>query len=729
MPHNILIIFAVCIQKFSIEFIFRGMRRTCFWLFLFFSLSVTVSQRRFPQDSGPSFVEGVNAGDGDARSEVEEEKEVDLAESIFRQLRLHLSAAQFPEQIRRLASAGQATIPAKVEVLESGMPTSAQEVEKVANTVYETGVKDQTTLRPIEEVLTEVVKMVIVQILADRKKQGPGVKSMSKSKLEKLIAEAVEEVEDVGREVMSPINEVSKIEIERMVMGKMVKMAKEGEIVIKKENHADVVGGMLDKNQDEVLASEPITQPIDGGNLKETALPMKQMMEVVAKTLAKEVISIEENHSEVKMSEEQAEMLMVKALSKAQIISKTEELEKAKVSPKEMAMALLVEETELEHSTGLLEKEIDDIVAEVHEQEIEEEVLATPKILPEKLMKALINKAKMNPPKVSSEEVTRETGLEESNAVLGEVIVDEVADVEKEHLDKFEIRRKKVPIKPKVEENKVVLMALLAEENELEDAEATWKAIDDMVAEMHEQEQRSEARFEILEDHSESPEPDVETYEPPAKVDSSSTSSAPTTLSTESGSTLLSSSPSESSSPSSATRTKSREQSSSTPPTATQKELVSSTQSIQDLSSIIKGGLHLAKLAISSHLPSTTRTRHQPPSSASPSTSFASSPNTSSSSETNGSTAPLSTETLSTLKPSLAASVTTPTFSKDSRESTSTTVGSSPVPSTVAPSATSKRPTSVKSSPNAFEAFQAVPLPLKVPSSSGTSNNLLLHDI
>ena len=701
------------------------MRRTCFWLFLFFSLSVIVSQRRFPQDSGPSFVEDVNAGDEEAQSEVEEEKEVDLAESIFRQLRLHLSAAQFPEQIRRLASAGQATIPTKVEVLES-----AQEAEKVANTVDEAVVKDQTTLRPIEEVLTEVVKMVIVQILADRKKQGPGVKSMSKSKLEKLIAEAVEDVEDGGRKVVSPSNEVAKIEIERMVMGKMVKMAKEGEIVIKKENHADVVGGMLDKNQDdEVLASEPITQPIDGGNLKETALPMKQMMEVVAKTLAKEVISIEENHSEVKMSEEQAEMLMVKALSKAQIISKTEELEKAKVSPKEMAMALLVEETELEQSTGLLEKEIDDIVAEVHEQEIEEEVLATPKILPEKLMKAPTNKAKMNPPKVSSEEVTRETGLEESNAVLGEVIVDEVADVEKEHLDKFEIPRKKVPIKPKVEENKVVLMALLAEEKELEDAEATWKAIDEMVAEIHEQEQRSEARFEILEDHSEPPEPDVETYEPPAEVDNSSTSSAPTTLSTESGSTLLSSSPSESSSPSSATRTKSRVQSSSTSPTATQRELVSSTQAIKDLSSIIKGGLHLAKLAISRHPPSTTRTQHQPPSSASPSTSFASSPNTSSSSETNGSTAPLSTETLSTLKPSLAASVTTPTFSKDSRESTSTTVGSSPVPSTVAPSATSKRPTSVKSSPNAFETFQAVPLPLKVPSSSGTSNNLLLHDI
>merc|ERR1719341_2805038 len=168
------------------------------------------------------------------------------------------------------------------------------------------------------------------------------------------------------------------------------------------------------------------------------------MMEVVAKTLVKEAISIEENHSEVKMSEEQAEMLMVKALSKAQIISKTEELEKAKVSPKEMAMALLVEETELEQSTGLLEKEIDDLVAEVHEQEIEEEVLATPKILPEKMMKARINKAKMSPPKVSSEQVTRETGLEESNAVLGEVIVDEVADVEKERVDEFEIPRKKV---------------------------------------------------------------------------------------------------------------------------------------------------------------------------------------------------------------------------------------------------------------------------------------------
>ena len=131
------------------------MRRTCFWLFLFLSLSVTVSQRRFPQDFGPRFVEGVNAGHEDTRSEAEEEKEVDLAESIFRQLRLHLSAAQFPEQIRKLASAGQATIPTKVEVLER-----AQEAEKVANTVDEAVVKDQTTLRPIEEVLTEVVKMV-----------------------------------------------------------------------------------------------------------------------------------------------------------------------------------------------------------------------------------------------------------------------------------------------------------------------------------------------------------------------------------------------------------------------------------------------------------------------------------------------------------------------------------------------------------------------------------------
>ena len=170
---------------------FRDMKRTCFWIFLVFSSSATVSQRLFPQDSGPSFVEHIDAGN-------EEEEEVDLAESIFHQLRLHLSTAQFPEQIRRLASDGQATISPEVEVLESETPPGGQEVEKVANTDEETGVKDQTTLRPLEEVLTEVVKMVIVQIIADRKKQGQsGVESMSKRKLENLITEAVEEITEV----------------------------------------------------------------------------------------------------------------------------------------------------------------------------------------------------------------------------------------------------------------------------------------------------------------------------------------------------------------------------------------------------------------------------------------------------------------------------------------------------------------------------------------------------
>ena len=134
---------------------FRDMKRTCFWIFLVFSSSATVSQRLFPQDSGPSFVEHIDAGN-------EEEEEVDLAESIFHQLRLHLSTSQFPEQIRRLASAGQATISPEVEVLESETPPGGQEEEKVANTDEETGVKDQT----IEEVLTEVVKMVIVQMVS-----------------------------------------------------------------------------------------------------------------------------------------------------------------------------------------------------------------------------------------------------------------------------------------------------------------------------------------------------------------------------------------------------------------------------------------------------------------------------------------------------------------------------------------------------------------------------------
>jgi len=78
-----------------------------------------------------------------------------------------------------------------------------------------------------------------------------------------------------------------------------------------------------------------------------------------------------------------------------------------------------------------------------------------------------------------------------------------------------------------------------------------------------------------------------------------------------------------------------------------------------------------------------------------------------------GSTAPLSTETLSTLKPSLETRVTTsfstPTIGKDSppqsrKSITSTTVESSPVLS-----ATSKKPTLVKSSQNDFKTFQAVP--------------------
>ena len=77
------------------------MSRTFFWLFLFF-FCPSKSQRLLP----PSQDVGLGIGNEDKSSqEAEDEKELDLAESIFRQLRLHLSAAGFPEQIRRLASA------------------------------------------------------------------------------------------------------------------------------------------------------------------------------------------------------------------------------------------------------------------------------------------------------------------------------------------------------------------------------------------------------------------------------------------------------------------------------------------------------------------------------------------------------------------------------------------------------------------------------------------------
>ena len=65
-----------------------------------------------------------------------------------------------------------------------------------------------------------------------------------------------------------------------------------------------------------------------------------------------------------------------------------------------------------------------------------------------------------------------------------------------------------------LEKSKVVSKPLLAEETELEDAKALRKAIDDMVAEIHEHEERSEAR--ILPNHS-----DVETFDRSVKVNNS----------------------------------------------------------------------------------------------------------------------------------------------------------------------------------------------------------------
>ena len=116
------------------------MRRIFVWLFLFFYPSSIFSQFS-PHDFRQS------EGSKDDGNVAEDERELDLAESIFRQLRLHLSAAGFPEQIRRLASAGAA----------AGKSAESEERERVTNNREENPVKAPVGLRPIEEVLTEVV--------------------------------------------------------------------------------------------------------------------------------------------------------------------------------------------------------------------------------------------------------------------------------------------------------------------------------------------------------------------------------------------------------------------------------------------------------------------------------------------------------------------------------------------------------------------------------------------
>ena len=372
-----------------------------------------------------------------------------------------------------------------------------------------------------------------------------------------------------------------------------------------------------------------------------------------------------------------------------------------------------------------------------------------------------LSKASINPTMVSSEQearalLSKENDLEENKEILGEITVDKVAEVEKKRVAGIEKLRKKLvmalinPQMEQLEEAKVVSIALLDEEKELEDAEAMGEAIDDRVAEIHKQIMGSEAKFEILQEHSESP------HDRPVKV-SSSTSHSPSPrepmLSTPAMRTIMSTS--KISTPTAGSKGSFAQDFASLENQEEGKVLLP-----EDLSSIIREGLHLrkqlyeklvpkttihpahveflrrkaVKLALSSDLPSTTRTPYQPASSVSTSsTSRASSPRTAA---TEGSRAPLSTDTLHTLKPSMATSVMTSAsmsmMSKDSlpqstKSPSKATVVSSPVPSTVAPSATSKKPSLARSSPNAFETFQAVPLPSKVPPTSGALSGLLIN--
>merc|ERR1719209_2561834 len=138
---------------------------------------------------------------------------------------------------------------------------------------------------------------------------------------------------------------------------------------------------------------------------------------------------------------------------------------------------------------AILEKGID----EVHEEEIEKELLDIPEILQRKLLVKALTKANINPTKISSEQVARallskEKNLEENKEVLGKIIVDKVAEVEKKRVAEIEKLRKKL------------VMALINPQ-----MEHVGEAIDDMVAKVHEQEIGSEVKFEILQEHSESP--------------------------------------------------------------------------------------------------------------------------------------------------------------------------------------------------------------------------------
>ena len=292
------------------------MTTTAFWLFLLLA-TITDSQHI---STMPSRIPGPDDG-GD--NGTEGGQELDLAQSIFKQLKVHLSAPDLPDQIRRLAS-GEGTT--QENDLDSKEPTASLErTDDYEDEGEEGHPRSDSTLKPIEEVLAEVVQMVIIQIIAERKKQGADVTPMSKEDLKELIKGAVQ---DKASRAMPSAEELSSKEIEKLVLTKMVEMVVDRESMVRfKVNPINDGGGKWnDDPGDGTPSIKPaLNKPYERNQTGE--VPMKNMMTAVAKTLAKEAISVKVNHSKLKMSEEEAELLMMKALTRASINHKTEELE------------------------------------------------------------------------------------------------------------------------------------------------------------------------------------------------------------------------------------------------------------------------------------------------------------------------------------------------------------------------------------------------------------------
>ena len=404
-------------------------------------------------------------------------------------------------------------------------------------------------------------------------------------------------------------------------------------------------------------------------------------------------------------------------------------------------MALLVEETGLEESTTISGNSVDAIDTGMDEQEMEEKLLDVSEIPRRKLaVKALIE-AKINPlmelekAKMSTKEMKMTEAELETSAIIVDAL-DAVAELERERVARLEMLRKKLIIqalaKPEMEQlgeakesSKYIETALLAEEEVLEEAEAMGKAIEDLVAEVHEQEaeyveMRGVAKPEI---------PSRESILTTRQQPSIPTTTARTVMS-------ISKAPTPAFDPKSSFA---RDFAS----LETQKE--GEVLLPEDLSSIVRVGLHLRKQLYEKLVPKTTKHPAQieferrkaalqtlsstlPSSTASQSassiSSFPSRPHMAA--PTGRSTTPIiSTATRTTRSPTLATSVKTSFLTSTIRKGSSTqsTSISMLVPSTMAstavPASTSKRTTSSKSSSAAFETFQSVPLTSEAPFSSG----------